>query len=148
MAAPSQAITTTGSGHPSPQQKTYIVEHLDPELGAWSQLEYLAIARECQASGSKFCLSSLPAGFEVPGELSSVPSFVAESRGVEELHPEAGGRKARVCLLDPKAEADLSPGDGELFDVFLFGGILGTYEIPFRSVDETTHAVASESETG
>jgi len=31
----------------------------------------------------------------------------------------------RVCLLDPKAELELAPSDGEVFDWFLFGGILG-----------------------
>jgi len=30
-----------------------------------------------------------------------------------------------VCLLDPKGEKDLGPEDAELFDAFLFGGILG-----------------------
>lgn len=28
-------------------------------------------------------------------------------------------------MLDPKAEKELAPEDGEEFDVFLFGGILG-----------------------
>lgn len=31
----------------------------------------------------------------------------------------------RVCLLDPKATEELKPEDGELFEMFLFGGILG-----------------------
>ena len=104
--------------------KTYIVEHLDPELGAWSELEYLAIARESGEAGAKFCLSSLPAEFKVPAALNSIPAFSAETRGVEDLY--AGEAKARVCLLDPAAKSDLAPEDGERFDVFLFGGILGT----------------------
>lgn len=33
--------------------------------------------------------------------------------------------QARVCLLDPRAPKELCPGDAELFDVFLYGGILG-----------------------
>jgi len=32
---------------------------------------------------------------------------------------------ARVCLLDPKAPKVLSPEDAEIFDWFLYGGILG-----------------------
>ncbi|KAJ2898153.1 uncharacterized protein MKZ38_004153 [Zalerion maritima] len=103
--------------------KTYIVEHLDPELGPWSSLEYQTIAVESRASGSKFILSSLPADFKVPESLSSVPSFTAENRGVEELY--AGDKKAKVCLLDPAAEKDLCPEDGDEFEAFLFGGILG-----------------------
>ena len=31
----------------------------------------------------------------------------------------------RVCLLDPKATKILSPSDADLFDCFLYGGILG-----------------------
>lgn len=108
----------------APSSKTYIVEHLDTELGPWSELEYLAIARESQDAGAKFCLSSLPEEFKVPDELREIPAFTAETRGVEELY---AADKSRVCLLDPAAANDLSPEDGDKFDVFLFGGILGTY---------------------
>ncbi|KAL2152649.1 hypothetical protein VTH82DRAFT_5833 [Thermothelomyces myriococcoides] len=106
----------------APSSKTYIVEHLDTELGPWSELEYLAIARESQDAGAKFCLSSLPEEFKVPDELREIPAFTAETRGVEELY---AADKSRVCLLDPAAANDLSPEDGDKFDVFLFGGILG-----------------------
>ncbi|KAL1879888.1 hypothetical protein VTK73DRAFT_6700 [Phialemonium thermophilum] len=102
--------------------KTYIVEHLDEELGAWSELEYLAIARETQESRGSFLLSSLPPVFKVPESLAKIPAFRAETRGVEDLYAQD---KSRVCLLDPAASKDLSPEDGEIFDVFLFGGILG-----------------------
>ncbi|RDA94642.1 hypothetical protein CP533_2491 [Ophiocordyceps camponoti-saundersi (nom. inval.)] len=103
--------------------KTFIVEHLDPELGPWSELEYSAIADETQQSGSnnRFILSSLPASFRVPQRLSAKAAFTAERRGVEELY---AADKSRVCLLDPAAGRDLSPDDGDSFRVFLFGGIL------------------------
>jgi ribosome biogenesis SPOUT family RNA methylase Rps3 len=32
---------------------------------------------------------------------------------------------SRICLLDPRAEKAISPEDADLFDGFLFGGILG-----------------------
>ncbi|KAH8169241.1 putative SAM-dependent RNA methyltransferase domain-containing protein [Sarocladium implicatum] len=102
--------------------KTFIVEHLDPELGPWSELEYLAIADETRQTNGKFILSSLPDGFQVPQGLKANAAFTAEKRGVEELYAD---NKARVCLLDPAAAKDLSPEDGENFDAFLFGGILG-----------------------
>lgn len=101
----------------------YIVEHLDPELGPWSELEYIAIAEETQRAGNTFMLSSLPEGFKVPEKLAANPAFKAESRGVEEMY--GGEMKDRVCLLDPQAEKDLNPDDKREFDVFLFGGILG-----------------------
>lgn len=107
-----------------PIRRTYIVEHLDPELGPWSALEYRAIARETAECQGTFMLSSLPEGFQVPEELAREPAFKAETRGVEELYP-AGQGKERVCLLDPAADKDLNPDDRHEFDVFLFGGILG-----------------------
>ncbi|KJZ78211.1 hypothetical protein HIM_02249 [Hirsutella minnesotensis 3608] len=105
-----------------PDGKIFIVEHLDEELGPWSSLEYAAIARESQASGCTFILSSLPQSFQVPETLSEQPAFKAERRGVEELYAHD---KSRVCLLDPAASKDLSPEDGDSFEAFLFGGILG-----------------------
>lgn len=102
--------------------KTFIVEHLDPELGPWSELEYIAIAKESQAAGSSFILSSLPSEFKVPDALKASTAFTAEHRGVEELY---AANKSKVCLLDPAASKDLSPADGDTFDAFLFGGILG-----------------------
>jgi ribosome biogenesis SPOUT family RNA methylase Rps3 len=102
--------------------KTYIVEHLDDELGPWSELEYLAIAKESHQAGGSFCLSSLPPTFPTPAALQAIPSFKADTRSVEEVYAED---KSRVCLLDPAAPKDLDIEDSALFDVFLFGGILG-----------------------
>jgi ribosome biogenesis SPOUT family RNA methylase Rps3 len=102
--------------------KTYVVEHLDEELGPWSELEYIAVAKESYEAGLKFCLSSLPQTLLLPMALKSIPGFVAENHSVEELYSD---NKSRVCLLDPAAAKELSPEDGERFDIFLFGGILG-----------------------
>ena len=101
---------------------TYVVEHLDPELGPWSLLEYQAIARESADDGVKFCLSSVPNEPQVLSQLQGVKGLVVEHRSVEDIYPT---KEERVCLLDPAAKAELSPNDGQKFDVFLFGGILG-----------------------
>ena len=45
-------------------------------------------------------------------------------QGVEQLLRD-NVEKQEVCLLDPKAERDLTPDDRDAFRVFLFGGILG-----------------------
>ncbi|RYO85453.1 hypothetical protein DL766_002111 [Monosporascus sp. MC13-8B] len=118
--------TPAPASAPAPEAYTYIVEHLDPELGPWSELEYACIARETQASSSStFCLSSLPPSLEVPEALLALsPAFGAETRGVEDLYP-GPEDKRRVCLLDPHAERDLCPEDAQVFAAFLFGGILG-----------------------
>jgi len=105
-----------------PQPKTFIVEHLDPELEEWSSLEYAAIASETHAAGCKFYLSSVPASLKLPDRLHGIPGLNIEHRSVEEIYQD---NKEKVCLLDPAASKELSPEDGEIFEVFLFGGILG-----------------------
>ncbi|KAF2461496.1 SAM-dependent RNA methyltransferase [Lineolata rhizophorae] len=104
------------------EPKTYVVEHLDPELGEWSTLEYKAIARESYESGARFILSSVPEELELPDDLKSAEGLSVERTSVEVLYE---GKKDKVCLLDPQAPKELSPTDGDMFDVFLFGGILG-----------------------
>lgn len=103
-------------------EKTYVIEHLDEELGPWSELEYVTIAKESHENGAKFCLSSVPPALELPAKLKNVPGFTSENRSVEIIYAD---EKRRVCLLDPSATKELDPADGDLFDVFLFGGILG-----------------------
>ena len=117
-------ITRTSS---NPMSKIYVVEHLDPELGPWSTLEYLTIAQETRESGAAFWLSSLPEGLTVPREIQDAETIVKECRSVEELFVHDRGR---VCLLDPAATMELCPDDGLVFDVFLFGGILGMRFLP------------------
>lgn len=102
--------------------KTYIVEHLDPELEQWSAYEYKAIANESAAAGSSFYLTSVPTSLQLPPTLQDVRALQVKHEGVEELYAET---KHRVCLLDPAAKKELSPEDAKDFDVFLFGGILG-----------------------
>lgn len=102
--------------------KTYVVEHLDPELEQWSSLEYQTIAHESNQADASFILSSVPANLRLPDQLRSVKGLTIENRSVEELFAE---HKHRVCLLDPAATQELSPEDANDFDVFLFGGILG-----------------------
>lgn len=104
--------------------KTYIVEHLDDELGPWSELEYITIAKESHQAGAQFCLSSIPQTLVLPEALKAVPGFTADGQSVETLYAED---KTRVCLLDPSATKELSAEDGQVFDVFLFGGILGDW---------------------
>ncbi|KAF1970522.1 DUF431-domain-containing protein [Bimuria novae-zelandiae CBS 107.79] len=106
----------------SPPGKTFVVEHLDPELEAWSSLEYAAIASECYATKAQFLLSSVPTSLKLPANLQQAKGLNVETRGIEEIYAD---KKDKVCLLDPSASKDLGPEDGDAFDIFLFGGILG-----------------------
>lgn len=121
------AILTASAG------KTFVVEHLDPELEAWSSLEYSAIASECHATGAQFLLSSVPTSLKLPANLQGAEGLDVETRGIEEIYAD---KKDKVCLLDPAASKDLSPEDGDVFEVFLFGGILGKCWITRDSVTD------------
>ena len=115
---------------PSQKITSYIVEHLDPELGPWSTLEYRSIALESAKAGVRFFLSSVPKVLSLPPELQDLETLTIEHLSVEELFKED---KARICLLDPAATVELSPEDATKFDVFLFGGILGMIYTVFET---------------
>ena len=112
-----------------------IVEHLDPELEDWQALEYKCIADECNAADCGFTLSGLSSAPQVARQLA-LPSSHLTEQSVETLYPTNHDRQ-KVCLLDPKAALDLSPGDDEIFDAFLFGGILG--DDPPRGIELSRH---------
>ena len=101
------------------ERLTFVVEHMDPELESWQLLEYQTIGSECAAADSRFPLTGLPKA--VP-ELALVEQ---SPKSVDDLVSSANIPKERVCLLDPRGESDLAPEDGDKFDVFVFGGILG-----------------------
>ncbi|KAF3917818.1 hypothetical protein ABW20_dc0104842 [Dactylellina cionopaga] len=113
-------------------RKQYVVEHLDTELENWSKLEYLSIADECSpkpdstttASTPSFHLTSLPEELynNLPDELKKHENLNAT---MDEVIALAGLKAEDVCLLDPRAEKDMAPEDGDRFGWFVFGGILG-----------------------
>ncbi|RVX67177.1 hypothetical protein B0A52_08611 [Exophiala mesophila] len=111
----------TGSTRPA---YTFVVEHLDPELGPWSALEYKTIAQESRAASCRFILSSVPDSLLKSQDLEVLVANGAEGRN-DSVETYFSDRKDRICLLDPAAKQELSPADADQFDVFLFGGILG-----------------------
>ena len=113
--------TTLSNG--SKPNHAFIVEHLDPELEEWQALEYNCIYSECNTVGSTFFLSGLTPSFDSAQQLN-VPKSSRSAATVESMYPTPSKRQ-RVCLLDPKSSQDLNPADGDSFDAFLFGGILG-----------------------
>lgn len=104
---------------------TFVVEHLDPELGPWSALEYKTIAKESHRSGCHFVLSSVPQSLlETSSDVKELQSVGGEAR-TDSIETYYAHKKDKICLLDPGAEQELHPSDSQVFDVFLFGGILG-----------------------
>lgn len=99
----------------------FVVEHLDPELGPWSALEYQTIAEESRDAGCDFILSSVPESLLQSQELKGLN---ANARG-DAVEVYFADKKEKICLLDPSAKQELGPADGGNFEIFLFGGILG-----------------------
>ena len=69
----------------------------------------------------------------MPEELTDLKGLEVENRSVEEIFASS---KSKVCLLDPSAAEELSPLDGEQFEVFLFGGILGMTDTPGEQMND------------
>lgn len=105
----------------SSKKFTFVVEHLDPELGPWSALEYKTIADESRKAGCDFILSSVPPSLIASDDFEDVKQN-ARSDSVENYF---AGKKSKICLLDPAAKQELAPEDADKFEIFVFGGILG-----------------------
>ena len=106
--------------------KHYVVEHCEPEIGAWSVLEYVAIASETTLPNT-FTISSVDPTLaaNIPTSLTHLNITTKEVNTLDGIVPE------RVCLLDPSAEQEMTPDDAELFDWYVFGGILGVELLSF-----------------
>jgi ribosome biogenesis SPOUT family RNA methylase Rps3 len=102
---------------------TFVVEHLDPELGPWSALEYKTIAKESNESGCNFILSSVPGPLLETQDVKEILELGGHAK-TDSVEDYFADRKNKICLLDPAAKQELSPDDAK-FEVFLFGGILG-----------------------
>lgn len=78
------------------------------------------------SSLSASSISTLQKQLEAPleGGRKAAPFKLSSAPVLEEMALQ-GVDLSRVCLLDPRAEAEISPSDAGKFDWFLFGGILG-----------------------
>jgi len=117
-----------------------VIEHMEDDdkstktIPAWVRLEYRHMCTlagpEATVYFSSLSASSATAFAEdlaiLEAENSPRANFCATHVGVRELMMNHNVPIEKVCLLDPKAEKELSPEDGDgRFRWFLFGGILG-----------------------
>jgi len=128
---------------------SYVIEHMEEDeetqksIPPWVELEYAHMrtlaGRDAHVHFthlSKMSCQSLAATFQTSttvAQSSSSHLDLAEvscyEYGVLDLIKDntgTGKELEKVCLLDPKAEQELAPEDGDgRFEYFLFGGILG-----------------------
>ncbi|KAH6903284.1 SAM-dependent RNA methyltransferase [Coprinopsis sp. MPI-PUGE-AT-0042] len=117
---------------------TYVIEHMEEDdeesktIPPWVELEY-AHMRTFAGPDAQVIFTSLSEASKTflnnsvdtnPSSDKAKASFHKE--GILQLMEKSGVPLDKVCLLDPKAEKELSPEDGDgVFEWFLFGGILG-----------------------
>ncbi|KAK9471400.1 SAM-dependent RNA methyltransferase [Dipodascopsis tothii] len=102
----------------------FVVEHMEEEISPWVKLEYSAISKDVGAEN--FVLSSLSEKLEIPAELEGKAEFTSvDVKNLPGVQAALAAEPKRVCLLDPRADKELAPEDGDAFDYFVFGGILG-----------------------
>ncbi|MBI2112241.1 hypothetical protein HYT52_01775 [Candidatus Woesearchaeota archaeon] len=105
----------------------YILEHLEPRLYKWCQLEYEHISKivgneqliftNIKSKSQKIKLEKLG-----KVEKNSVVNLGLETK--------------KICILDPFAPKTLTSEDRKRFDYFIFGGILGDYPMRARTKEE------------
>ncbi|KAI1787298.1 DUF431-domain-containing protein [Ganoderma leucocontextum] len=115
---------------------SYVIEHMEEDentpksLPRWVELEYMHMRTLAGAGAavhfthlSEASAGTLASLFADEAEASNArASAYAHQKSVLELMEEKGVPLERVCLLDPKAEKELAPEDGDgRFEWFLFG---------------------------
>ncbi|TNY24680.1 DUF431-domain-containing protein [Rhodotorula diobovata] len=112
----------------------YVIEHMeddeaDTSFPHWIALEYAQMLK--WAAPNTVIFSSLsPTSVKSLSEQliargAHPDSFRAETKSVLQLLKDEGIPLEKVCLLDPRAPAEIAPQDGNDYTWFLFGGILG-----------------------
>ncbi|CAB4415880.1 unnamed protein product [Rhizophagus irregularis] len=98
----------------------YIIEHMEDNLHEWCLLEYYHIATFIHPSNLYFTNLSMTA--ETSFKNSEIPK---ETNFITENIINMNVPMDKICLLDPASNQVLEPTDGDAFEYFLFGGILG-----------------------
>ncbi|KAF9477664.1 DUF431-domain-containing protein [Pholiota conissans] len=118
---------------------SYVIEHMEEDeettkaIPPWVELEYAHMrmlagpdAHVRFTSLSQSSCDFINAAFGATSTDKSLSEFSCYREGIMDLIKQAGVPLEKVCLLDPKAEKELAPEDGDgQFEWFLFGGILG-----------------------
>ncbi|KNC87180.1 hypothetical protein SARC_00708 [Sphaeroforma arctica JP610] len=107
----------------------YIIEHLEQEVGKWCVCEYTHMAK-CVGKDN-LIISNVN-----KEDAAILPEGVKK---VSERCNELGFDPSRVCLLDLRADKELSPEDLTEFDAVVFGGILGDHPPRDRTGCLRTH---------
>jgi ribosome biogenesis SPOUT family RNA methylase Rps3 len=105
----------------------YIIEHLEPELWEWCEIEYESISNIVGRENLWFT------NVKNEKDRKKLEGFGKVSEeSIRELKLE------NICILDPEANKTLTTEDIKQFDYLIFGGILGDYPPRKRTKEELT----------
>lgn len=107
------------------KKPVYIIEHLEPEIYPWCIIEYKHISQI--VGKDNLWITNIKKDSD---KLKNYAKIFEES--VSEIKLQS------PCILDPDAAETLSPTDRELFDFFIFGGILGDHPQKNRTKTDLT----------
>jgi ribosome biogenesis SPOUT family RNA methylase Rps3 len=133
--------------------KYYIIDHQEGALSEWCKAEYSQIIEFLKTSPNKAIITNTDTFIdefdkcspnlikELELDIESNPhkmeligqqfkSLLAAEGTTDDTYVKVDGKKiplTRLCLLDMKAESELTHSDADEFDIFLFGGILGDH---------------------
>ncbi|GBB91375.1 hypothetical protein RclHR1_18610001 [Rhizophagus clarus] len=98
----------------------YIIEHMEDNLHEWCLLEY------CHMPTFIFPYNLYFTNLSMTAETSFKNSeILKETNFLTEKIINTNIPIDKICLLDPASSQVLEPTDGDAFEYFLFGGILG-----------------------
>ncbi len=101
----------------------FIIEHLEPRVYKWCELEYAHISSVVGKRNLIF---------------TNTRSSVLKKFGKVQSASVKKMRFENACILDPEAKQTLTPKIAKKFDYFIFGGILGDHPPKERTKDELT----------
>jgi len=108
-------------------KKIFIIEHLEPRLWPWCQIEYGHISKTVGKENLWFTNIKNKKDKQ---KLEKFGKVFRESVKDMSLN--------NICVLDPESKETLSPKSTNDFEYFIFGGILGDYPPKKRTKDELT----------
>lgn len=104
-----------------------VIEHLDPEVFKWCEIEYEHISEVLGKENVLFTNTDS----DVLAKFGKT-----EKRSVSELQLDD------ACVLDPEAKETLTPEIAKRYKHFIFGGILGDYPPKKRTKEELTEKLS------
>lgn len=109
-------------------KNVFILEHLEPNLGKWTLIEYKNISRILGKNALLFANIKNKKDIKKLSKYGKI--FLNSVKNIDFLNSQ------NSCILDPESPTLLSPKIAKKYKYFIFGGILGDYPPKKRTEKE------------